>query len=72
MEPTDEARLLLLAQIALEGVRMTPEAQEIATIDRLQRILTNAILRSAVGDAQRQYIVISGYVARARLRPLDT
>lgn len=60
-EPTDE-RLLLLAQIALEGVRMTPEAQEIATVERLQGILTTAIRRSAVGGGQHRYIALSGHV----------
>lgn len=51
----DETRLTLLAQIALEGVRMTPEAQELASMERLETILDAARYRSRYNRAQAEY-----------------
>lgn len=56
----DTERLLLLAQIALEGVLMTLEAQEVATMERLRAILGYAQYRSKHGRAQAMYHVERG------------
>lgn len=57
MEANTE-RVVLLAQIALEGVRMTPEAQELASSSQLTDILSVAQCRSAHRESQATYYVI--------------
>jgi len=53
---TDTERVVLLAQIALEGVTLSPEVQDACSTATLRAILDVAVRRSARGLEPMQYV----------------